>query len=492
MPCSTFKPKYKPIRRNDSGESEDIPLATTVSKNPLGGGIRKCPPSVLAKLGDKGKLQASHPRFGPFYRADESEVSGKKESWEKILEKSSDDDEKNKTIESYLSAMRRVEKDARDAYGGDKALYYLTDSEFRWMMIQDGCFFLQLALLALGVSSTQLGYSDNHIIFGKKQNKLRWIESMFFVGNQIPLVVLNELMKQDFFQRILHNETCTRDVPSSDLCKKMLCELLVLPALDYTSKNHQPKNKKAYCDLLHALHSLMLGKGRDLIVLQDEAGDLDPQDLEAAGGLDKDLTFSATELAKKGIRFGKAEQLGCMGCMGCMCMGCMGCMGCKNEITFKDYKLFACLYLPTFTVDDYTELIWRSLKCYEMTMSQQQEAAGKGIMSSCAVRSYLQFMNDLICTYEDVKVLEKKGIIKANNPSYKDKLPVILSKLVGKDGNNYYYHNQNLHLLRIKLRDYTLAPWERFKIVAILLFVLAIIQTFFAILAYFRPTNPQK
>ncbi|KAL3506200.1 hypothetical protein ACH5RR_031582 [Cinchona calisaya] len=472
MPCSTFRHKYKPIRRNDSGESEDIPLATTVSKNPLGGGIRQCPRSVLDELGHKGKLEASHPRFGPFYRADESEVSGKKESWEKILEKSNDDDDKSETLETYLTAMRRVEKDARDAYGGDKALYYLTESEFRWMMIQDGCFFLQLALLVLGVSSKQLGYSDNHIIFGKKQNKLRWIESMFFVGNQIPLVVLNELMKQDFFQNILRNETCW-DVPSSDLCKKMLYDLLVLPALD-CNKNHQPKSKKAYCDLLHALHSFMLGSGRDLIA-HDEAGDLDPNDLEAAAGLDKDLTFSATELAKKGIRFRKSKQLGC-----------------KGEITFKDYKLFACLYLPAFTVDDYTELLWRSLKCYEMTMSQQQEAAGKGIMSSCAVRSYLQFINDLICTYEDVKVLEKKGIIKANNPSYKDKLPVILSKLVGKDGNNYHYHTQNLHLLRIKLRDYNLAPWERFKIVAILLFMLTIIQTFFAVLGYFRPTNPLK
>ncbi|KAL3506186.1 hypothetical protein ACH5RR_031568 [Cinchona calisaya] len=477
--------KYKPIRRNDSGEVEDfLSQATAVSKiKPVGSwGICKCPPSVLAHLGHQGKLLASHARFGPFYREGESEVSGKKEAWEKILEKSSPGDgDKDKTVETYLSVMRRVEKDARDAYGGYKSLYDLTESEFRWMMIQDGCFFLQLALLVLGVPSNKMGYSDNHIIFGKKENNKvavkRWIESMFFVGNQIPLVVLNEFMKQDFFQNIIisHKKSGWDVPPPSDLCKKILYDLLVLPALEYYNTNHlktspQPKiyGTITYCDLLHALHSLIVGSGRGQIVQDETEGD---EDLEAAGGqlnkeANKDSTFSASELEKKGIRFRKFELQ-------------VGNYPNKEIIIFKDYILFARLYLPTFVVDENTEMLWRSLEYYEM--SQKQEGEG----SSYAVRSYLQFMNDLICTYEDVKLLEKKGIIKPNNPYYKDKLPIILSKLVGKDK----YNTQNLHLLRIRLRDYNLAPWERFKIVAILLFVLSFIQAFFAVLAYFRPTK---
>ena len=85
--------------------------------------------------------------------------------------------------------------------------------------------------------------------------------------------------------------------------------------------------------------------------------------------------------------------------------------------------------------------------------------------------------------YEDVKLLAKKGIIKADNPYHKEKLPTILSNLASQDKHT----TPNLHLLRIQLRDYNIAPWERFKLLAILLFILTLIQTVFAVLAYFRP-----
>lgn len=460
--------RFKAISTSSGESAEDGSEETSLRR------ICKCPHFVLAELGHTVKLKASHPRFGPLYREDESEVIGKKDAWDKVLDKSGDEDE---TRERYLSAVRRIEKDARDAYGGDKALYNLTESEFRWMMIEDGCFFLQLALSVLGVSSKKLGYPENHLVFGKKQNNKdvkRWTEAMLFVGNQIPLVVLNELMKQKFFQNVLSadNETDWGDTPS-DLFKRVLYKSLVLPALEYG--NHQvvistsPSPRKARvdqkhkppCDLLHALHREILGSGAlrtDL--LPDETGDDD--DLEAGSAQwedEKDLTLSAAELARKGILIQKLERCG--------------------RIKFTDHIIFARLVLPTFTVNDETELLWKSLKYYEMTQH--------GKKGQCAVRSYLKFMSHLVRSYEDAKFLAKKGIIKAESLYHKEKLPTILSKLAGKDK----ITTQNHHLVRIQLRDYNQAPWERFKLVAILVFVLSFIQTFFAVLAYFKPP-PQK
>ncbi|XP_027165904.1 uncharacterized protein LOC113765857 [Coffea eugenioides] len=457
---STSWHKYELVDGSD--DPEDIPLVA-VNEKPVCR-ICKCHPSVLAELGEKGKLQVSHPRFGPFYREDESEVSGKKEAWDKVLEKSGGRN-RNRTIENYLFATRRVEKRARASYadaGG--VVRNLTESQFRWMMIEDGCFFLQLALFILGASSEQLGYPGNHIIFGNKKKKEdvnRWIEAMFFVGNQIPLVVLNEFMKQSFFQDIL--KVVNWETPSQ-LPKRILYELLVLPAREHvanqTVASPKPRGEEQQpTDLLHALHSFMLDPGRSLSnvnLVDADTGDVDLGDSRGVHGA-KDLTLSASELNKKGIRFRKVKKVGC------------------TEISFTDYFIFARLYLPVFTVGDDTELVFKSLKHYEE--SQQQ---GK---SKREVRSYLQFMNDLICTYEDVKLLAKKGIIKADNPYHKEKLPTILSNLAGQDKHT----TPNLHLLRIQLRDYNIAPWERFKLLAILLFILTLIQTVFAVLAYFRP-----
>ncbi|CAA3002400.1 Hypothetical predicted protein [Olea europaea subsp. europaea] len=55
------------------------------------------------------------------------------------------------------------------------------------------------------ICAQQLGYPPGHILFGqKKNNKYKdikeWIEAMFFVGNQIPLIVLKELMKQRYLR----------------------------------------------------------------------------------------------------------------------------------------------------------------------------------------------------------------------------------------------------------------------------------------------------
>ncbi|XP_027118221.2 uncharacterized protein [Coffea arabica] len=459
---SIIRHKYKPI--NTSGEHEGIPIAT-VNRKPVRR-ICKCQSSVLAELGEKGKLQDTQPRFGPFYRQDEPAVNGKKEAWDKVLEKSED---RNKTKEDYLFAIRRIEKRARaiyaDADSGD--LDDLTESEFRWMMIKDGCFFLQLALFILGVPSMTLGYSSNHIIFGKKRNNedvKKWIQAMFFVGNQLPLLVLNELMKQRFFQTILPE--VDKETPA-DVPRRILYESLIFPAREYmenqTITSPTPRSgQQQPSDLLLALHISMCGLGGILRNANLLANETENVDLEAGRGVNqaKDLTFSAMELKKKGIYFQKEEKVGCT---------------CTHKINFNDCFLFSRLYLPVFTVDDDTELVFKSLKLYEVSQGNHERQ----------VRSYLHLMSDLICTYEDVKLLAETGIIKADNLYLKEQLPTILGNMVGQDKINTSDHPT----LRVRLRDYNTAPWEKFKIVAFLIFVFTAVQTFFALFGYIRPPH---
>lgn len=110
--------------------------------------------------------------------------------------------------------------------------------ESRWWWInrfvlsfKDGCLFLQMGLFILG-RSKQLGYPPDDELFGKKHNSkemTRWIKSMFFVGNQIPFLVLKELMKQHFFQNVI-KEGKGDEFPS-DLSKRVLHRFLLL--VDY-------------------------------------------------------------------------------------------------------------------------------------------------------------------------------------------------------------------------------------------------------------------
>lgn len=188
-------------------------------------------PNEEPRSGHREPSNESIPRFsfGPMYGTGHESVEATKErAWEHV-EKNSSERDSSVLREIYSGAIRKVEKEAKLTYAVKTSG---TAYEFRWMMIKDGCFFLQLALLILGTRPDHLHYPTNDPIFGSEQKKKdikMWIESMFFVGNQIPLVVLKELMSQEFFQKVIAKEKY--DPFPSSLCKKVLYELLFSPSL---------------------------------------------------------------------------------------------------------------------------------------------------------------------------------------------------------------------------------------------------------------------
>ncbi|KAL7145031.1 hypothetical protein ABFS83_07G051400 [Erythranthe nasuta] len=509
--------------------------------------------NVIRKFMDESLL-----RFGPVYRVDQpSVVATKEKAWEHVVKKSLEkngDEESNEELdlvfagvrvlagvvenretgtaesssttnnknvletesaneikEIYSTAMRKVEREAREMYdGGDDKLSDI-ESSFRWMMIKDGCFFLQLALLILGCSD-QLGYPANDPIFGKKHNKKdvkKWIEAMFHVGNQIPLVVLNELMNQSFFQDVI-NKANWDSPEQSSLCKKVLYEVLVLPALKRDRDREGLSLKERVTpssDLLHSLQNHVIGLEQlDRISSQYEVDDgqidleaneeeevsdyrrifttetedsngegasltegrirllLNAIGLSGSSGEDRKRIFPcATELKRAGIVIKKLENG----------------EGARS-ICFNSYRQYlwpwAYLYLPVLAVDDNTETILRNLKTYELSQHQSERNRGE-------VSSYIRVMSDLIQTTSDVRLLEKNGIVQGSpDDDHVEKLPRILSRLSSED----VQLTNEFRILRRRIRDYS-SPWIHYKGLISLVAFLTVLQTFLALLAYFKP-----
>ncbi|KAL3812431.1 hypothetical protein ACJIZ3_013699 [Penstemon smallii] len=365
--------------------------------------IIRCP----KKANVDDHLDQSFPLFGPFYGNDQQAVLGtKKKAWQHVKRNwsSSSDSDVGSAKEIFAAAIRRVEKEAKETYG--EKITGRTNSEFRLMMVKDGCFFLQLALLILGKSS-DLGYSKNDPIFGsklKKKDIRKWIESMFYVGNQIPLVVLKELMKQKFFQEL------QEDIFDED------------------------------DDDLEANINIEDGDQERLFVNDDN----------------KEKFPSATELKRADIVIKKQK----------------GSTGIRR-IRFQSYYVRAYLYLPVLPVDDYMEILFRNLKTYEISCQKDRQ-----------VSSYLRLMSDIIQTPQDARLLKKQGIIEGSDDDA-EKLPRILSRLSNYDADRVTLPHE-FHILKRQIRDYS-SPWVHYRGVLNVVVYLTLVQSFFAVLAYFKP-----
>lgn len=451
-------------------QTRSIPLQRTMV-----GSARKI------KYAGFAKLPVSFLRFGPVYydaTASDSLEMAEEEAWKHILDNSPNggNDHDKKIEDIYLDAFRWVENGARACYE-DSVLERLSESQFQWMMIKDGCFFLQLVLFILGASK-ELGYPNDHVTFGIKKKLGRkvvqgWIKSMFHAGNQIPLPVLNEFMKQDFFQDVVKKHG-KWERPTDLLSKKVLYDLLVLPAILYANNNnnrHSSVSEEQPSDILHGLQNLVLGpkisrndsdeeddddsdeeeddddeEGRDL-----EHGATSNNDRGNAGNDSEELCVSG--LRRKGIYFWKSNNGAGNGIRG---------------IRFKNRILFPGLYLPRIQLNQETELLFRNLKYYEMCQQGGQDE----------VRSFLGLMNKLISTREDIKHLSSKGILEISKPQYGEKFIRMLQNL-----SETVTDRNHRHVLQ-QLRDYSFSfRCLKFKKVKTIMLIATVASTVVGILS---------
>lgn len=378
--------------------------------------------------------------FGPNYLKEEQAFrrDAKKLALDFLLEKS------ECTLPDLLSTLKGIQEEARATYV-EEALQNMGQVDFQVLMAVDGCFFLLVAFSILGVGSLgiELKFPDSHPIFGigcVREKMDMWLNSMFFVGNQMPFIVLKQLMKLRFFQELKTNNEWKQPL---ELAKRAIYELLM------TELGQKP------VDLMHCLQRLMPGtkSGSDVVIpiignnVFHETEDIP----------------SAMELCGRGIAFRALEKD-------------LGSRGIQYKLGF----LSAVLNLPILKVDRYTELVVESIRKYEIVQGAQ------GIEPESS--SFLKLLSELIRSPQDVAVLSSQGIIQGRAEG----LPVCLRSF---DGMASCEHLCNV---RREIKEYPPRRWWKYKRLisfvsitpAILLLILAFLQTDYTVLGYYRQGHP--
>ncbi|KAL3507534.1 hypothetical protein ACH5RR_032916 [Cinchona calisaya] len=334
-------------------------------------------------------------------------------------------------LSEIMTEIGNIEVQIRAAYA-DNVVNGLTGSEVQKMMVMDGCFFLLLAFSILG-AGTDLKFPENDPVFGTgcvNYDMHKWLKSMFFVGNQIPFMVLEKLMNLSFFKGL---KTTLEFRQQLELGKRTLHKFLIV--------GQTPKPT----DLIHCLQSIILG----------------PIDVsnKAVGKKDDDIEdiVSASKLSKCGIKFRKLE-------------GELGIRAVKYECnTFG-----AVLYLPVLKVDRNTQLLVKCLLKYETV----QEPRGFEPEAS----SFFKFMRELIRASQDIEVLESEGIIQGQSHS-------LLGLLTTLDG---MVSSSDMHYVKREIVGNR--PWQWQKplkwmafIFTTLTFLFGFMQMNYGILAYYKP-----
>nr|DAD32289.1 TPA_asm: hypothetical protein HUJ06_011140 [Nelumbo nucifera] len=420
-------------------------------------------PKALHKPREDLIMPAIHPFSGRLFKQQEQQawkvVRG---CWDHLLESSGAKQKTDKVaiLKQYKDAVAGVKNQIRSIYaykdeelgGGISSRW---DDELMKKMIKQGCFMLQLALFSLG------GLKEHPVFHQAGLEKISyWVACIFRFKNQIPLVVLRELMKQSFFESAVRSGNWKRpkDIPRTILFDFLLQPMLIDPrnktsfirklrnfAIANTCVDHAHREPPT---LVHALWLSVTGR-----IHSGGAGKVNEAEEEDIG--EWSTVRSATELQKVGINFRSNEGKGTRG------------------IKFEKQMLEAVLYLPLLSIESSTKELLQNLIDYETNTS-----LGRHQREVCA---YLKLMSELVRTPEDAKVLAQHGVIHGD-PKQEEQLPAMLTSFWLKDAGN----NQNLGLVRRQICIAYVKPkkWEKLRYLLILTVLLTLVQTIYSVLSF--------
>ncbi|KAJ4959817.1 hypothetical protein NE237_019727 [Protea cynaroides] len=400
--------------------------------------------------------EQKEPRLGMF-NGRSFPSSDVRRAWELVC-KGTDGANEMEIRKTYTKAVTAVDEQARNIYKEDPFNQVPVGDEFLQIMIDQGCFILQVILFSLGVSEK---LNDDW----SKHRVKAWVTSLFCIRNQLPLVVLKEIMKQSFFKELLKSRKKWRR--PKDMARMVFYDQLVEPMLEGPGHkvnfmkqivNGVIKKSMGFSDqepptLLHALWLHQTGPGPIVGNIEDEVGDEDDESCSSWY-----TVRSATELQNVEITFKNNKGKGIRG------------------IEFKRKMIDADLCLPSITIEPNTEILFKHLIDYE-----EEIDLGKNQREVC---SYLKLMRELVRTPDDAKVLAMQGIVNAD-PEGERNLPEILKGLPLPD---MVGDNQHMVDVRRKIRSYV-KPSIRGKVVNLLVFtvILSLLQDIYAVLSYHYP-----
>jgi len=178
---------------------------------------------------------------------------------------------------------------------------------------------------------------------------------------------------------------------------------------------------------------------------------------------------SAMDLKRSGVKFVKKESAQCL-----------------LDVSFKDGRI----EIPPLQVYDYSKSLFRNLVAFEQCFAD----VGKYLTN------YAKFMECIISSGEDAKLLSSKGIV-VNRLGTDEAVADLFKRhnniIQYASDENYLaevyikakkYHESNWRRWQAHLsRNFSSNPWAGFAIIAmVLLFLLVAEETFFAALSYFR------
>ncbi|MCL7027180.1 hypothetical protein MKW94_012510 [Papaver nudicaule] len=369
-----------------------------------------------------------------------------------------------------------------DAYDSLEEKWLRDTDGFLRLMVLDGCFMLEIlqwswvsgdhkalssGSAALTGSVDDYSYADNDPIFSR-HGKLYVMSlirrDMLMLENQLPMLLLKTLLGA-----VLPTESKERIEEHLNTIILNFCRGITkrnmgpcLHVLDLYRKsllsNNLPKDSPS------PVHNK--AKGPATIFGHTTSTD----QKNSTNGGSEDIIRSAMNLHESGIKFEKSTET------------------CNlNDIWFKGHTL----RLPVVVIDDTTESTLLNLMAFE------RFHVGTGN----EITSYVCFMDNIIDSSDDVKILRSSGVLhnsigsnkavaKLFNDMTKDVTPdpeSRLEKIVQKQLDEYCRSQWNEWRANLS-HTYFKNPWALLSLLAaVLLLALTITQTFYAIYPYYKP-----
>ncbi|XP_038984878.1 UPF0481 protein At3g47200-like isoform X2 [Phoenix dactylifera] len=286
--------------------------------------------------------------------------------------------------------MKELEVCVRSSYS--EAFPSLTSKAFTLMLMLDGCFLLRL-LQRHAAEKTEVDDDDARQVVGRLWiwNLVRY--DLLLLQNQIPFFVIQSLYDL---------------LKPNDNINLVDCAINLFSILDPCRKKEQPKFYIPVKDVHHLLHLIYLSV---LPCPQDCKPTPQPQSPQ--------WIPSATELREAGIKFKKRENA-------------------RGFLSFLDVKFYdGVMEIPQIKVHDYSVSLFRNLIAFEQCYADTE----------CHITVYAAFMNFLINTEKDTRLLHLNGIL-------------INSLTVDKDAKHFFsrlcnevHYAQDTNYLRKLFRD---------------------------------------
>ncbi|KAK8625440.1 hypothetical protein V6N13_090312 [Hibiscus sabdariffa] len=363
-------------------------------------------------------------------------------------------EEDNSVADRIVRSMQSLEEQVRECYEEPSGL---DSKEFVEMMVYDGSFIVQLIL----------GYDDEDLF--KERGLLSEIENdLLLLENQLPFFVLSELYRiivpeeEDVQQLAHHVLEYFKNCPLFHLFDNLLPD----------------KDIKHLLHLLHSCHHPSASgiKQRQDFKVKAASEPTSQRKMKFIG--------NATELHDAGINFFGAtlEKMKDLK------------QGIETEFDIIFTKDTEVLMIPTLSVDDWTERLFRNYIAYEQFIPSGEP------LYFC---NYVLFLDYLINTSKDVQLLRTSGIIDnwlGDDEAVAQMFNRLLEFVCWSEDDFYYteiFGRVNFHCQRrwnrrkaLLKKKYFNSPWSHISFfAATVLLLLTIVQTIFSVLSYFNKKN---